>query len=591
MGATSAIGNSNPEAQLSQENSPGPIEEISLFNSLYTQLKFDDPISRLIGWNMLKTKADIGPLNIPMLMRQVEQEVPNDQPLLFRVEALFQRFAEKLSPYFDVANFPDTDRQVTELQLLKLQAKLQVQYENDALELIWNRKLRHMLRLHGAFTQTAAPVGVEEIRQWLDVPENTRKLQWFKELRLDDLDLKVLPSEIGLFTELESLRLNGTQLRSLPESFGNLTKLKTLSLRGSQLRSLPESFGNLTNLTRLFLFDTQLSSLPESFGNLCNLRELSLVRSYLSSLPESFGNLSNLTKLELSNNKLSSLPESVRNLTNLTSLELSRNELRSLPEGLGNLTELTGLYLNNNELRSLPEGLGNLTKLTGLYLRNNQLSVLPKAFGNLTNLTSLVLSENQLSFLPKSFDKLTKLTDLFLDRNRWLLVSDKEVLSIQSYGIYAARLELLKKYVPQSPLASLFKSIGFNEPVERVQQAYEGLSERMQQSIAALAAQNQTDEYSIMISSSSNAASSSLSSSNTSSIDLFADMGLFARSVRKAAYDLYNSLEKKQKDLAHWRIWDLAGRTEPGDSNWGENHAFDHMLRFADALDLATRSL
>lgn len=64
-------------------------------------------------------------------------------------------------------------------------------------------------------------------------------------------------------------------------------------------------------------------------------------------------------------------------------------------------------------------------------------------------------------------------------------------------------------------------------------------------------------------------------------------MELLVRSVHKATRGLYDSLVKEQKELVHWHIWDLAGRPE-GDPNWGQNHVFDHALRFADALIRAT---
>ncbi|MBS0607282.1 MAG: leucine-rich repeat domain-containing protein [Parachlamydiales bacterium] len=325
-------------------------------------------------------------------------------------------------------------------------------------------------------------------------------------------------------------------------------------------------------------------------ARILEIRELDLRDLNLKTLPCEIGFFTGLQILNLSHNELSYLPKTIGNLTDLRILDLSYNQLREIPETIGNLRTLRNLSLSINQLRELPETIGNLTDLRILDLCENCLISLPETIGNLKLLRSLFLDGNQLSVLPELVGKLQALNWLSVSINPLILVSDKGALAIKFNQAYSAHLEEAKQYTPQSPLAMLFRSIGFNQPDEAVQQAYRDLSVEMQKRIVASVEQEAPSFLQALSSSfASGTSSSSASSSSESSIDLFADMGLFARSVRRAAYDLYDSLEQERKDLVHYHIWDLAGRPETDDPNWGAAHVFDHALRFTDALERAIR--
>jgi len=491
----------------------------NLFN-LLLQTNPDDNQLRFMGWENLKQRAPIGLLNIPEMMQQVEQQfLNNKEPLVDNAHQLFARFTELLRSEIRITQLPGEVFQVTEADLITLQARLPKHYEDEALQIIWNQSLVGIFNQQGAFLHVARPNGVQEIRAWLNDPANIERIQQVTHLNFSYSGLKVLPSEIGLFTGLHQL-----------------------SLSNNQLSYLPDSFGNLRALTELYLSNNRLSYLPDSFGNLQALRWLYLSNNRLSYLPDSFGNLQALNQLHLYNNQLSYLPES-----------------------LGDLQALTWLDLYNNRLSYLPESLGKLQALNQLHLDNNQLSYLPDSFSNLRALNSVSLDHNPL-----------------------MLVSDKERDKIKSCRTYLDLLEPLKKYTPQSPLATLFHAIIFNKSAETIQQAYAQLSPEMQQRIAELANPDPNSSGSAQSTAASSSAASSSSGPSPSQDSLFTDMGLFARSVRKATYALYDSLGLDQKNLVHYHIWDLAGRPETDDPQWGEHHAFDDVLRFVDALERAT---
>ncbi|MBS0649571.1 MAG: leucine-rich repeat domain-containing protein, partial [Verrucomicrobia bacterium] len=340
---------------------------ISLFDSLI-QSDLEDPQLRMCGWEKLKEKAAVGPLNIPMMMRQVEQEVlDSGKPLLDNVNELFERFAAKLAPEFEVAQVPAADRQVTELQLSALQERLRKHYENAALVSMWDACLQRQFQDQGAFEHEVPPRGHQAIREWLNNPVNQPRIQQIRYfepggLGLIGLGLKVLPPEIGLFTGLTFLNLSNHQLSFLPDSFGNLQALEWLNLSDNHLSSLPDSFGKLQALDYLNLSKNQLSFLSESFGNLSALTSLDLDNNQLSFLPESFGSLQALHHLDITNNQLRNLPDSFGGLP-LYYLNLFDNQLSSLPDSFGNLQALKNLQLQNNQLSSLPDSIGNLKDL------------------------------------------------------------------------------------------------------------------------------------------------------------------------------------------------------------------------------------
>ena len=278
-------------------------------------------------------------------------------------------------------------------------------------------------------------------------------------LKLENLNLIKLPSEIWQLTKLNSLDLRGNKLTELPAEIGLLTKLNSLDLRDNRdvrdykhysLTNLPSVIGQLTNLTNLDLSYNNLSQLPAELWQLTKLNSLDLSKNGLTDLPSLIGQLTNLTSLDLSENyRMKELPAEIGQLTklnslglshnsdwadtfnklallpNLTSLKLDDGDLTQLPAEIGQLTNLTSLDLRlslraiiptKNNLTELPSEIGQLTNLTELNL-NYQMKELPAELWQLTNLTSLNLNDNRLTSLPVKIRQLAKLTSLHLSSN------------------------------------------------------------------------------------------------------------------------------------------------------------------------------
>ncbi|MBS0653235.1 MAG: leucine-rich repeat domain-containing protein, partial [Verrucomicrobia bacterium] len=164
------------------------------------------------------------------------------------------------------------------------------QLEDTSLVTVWGR-IAQQINFH---EDEPIPSEAQEIRNWINNPENAEKIQAITELDLSYMNLELLPQEMRAFVNLQCLNLSCNYLKSLPESIGDLRQLEWLGLAKNDLKSLPKSIGNLPLLTTLSLQNNHLESLPETIGNLSQIEQLSLENNNLISLPETIGNLSQL---------------------------------------------------------------------------------------------------------------------------------------------------------------------------------------------------------------------------------------------------------------------------------------------------------
>ncbi len=578
------------------------METSTLFTSLL-QSDLGDSDFRLIGWENIKANAPAaGPLNIPEMMGEVEQEFAKaGKPLVANVDQMFTKFAEKLKPELKVIQFPEEQLQITELRLTEVQERLQTHYENEALEKIW-KTITFQLDFAGG----PEPTTHQEIRQWLKTPENAAQLGRIAILHLGYnydlgyLNLRTLPPEMNLFTglieidlqynkfsvlpdslrslnTLQTLNLMSNQLSSLPEWLGELTQLQTLYLTQNKLKTLPDSIGKLTALQTLAICNNQLESLPDSFCDLTALRCFSAFHNRLSALPDQFGNLKALWKIELHHNEIKGLPDSFGGLSTLRVLELHYNQLSSLPDSFDRLAALRELTLSFNQFCFFPDSIGNLTALNTLSLSNNQLTSIPDSLSRFTELRQLFLSNNQLTSLPDSFGNLPATLYPLISNNPLLFISEQELQKSRLLSTIAAHHQAFMDYPSQSSLANLFQLIIRNEEVANT---FDELDEALKERIIALAANESSQGPSQL---------PPIASSSSDTAPLFANLPRFARAVRKATYEKFEALSQEQKSSVYQKIWELAGRPEADPVIWGENHAYEHVLRFIDAMEEVTK--
>lgn len=190
-----------------------------------------------------------------------------------------------------------------------------------------------------------------EIKTFLNDSANAGFFKNITELDLKNLGLKILPSEISKFTDLQLLHLSHNQIAQLPD-LSALTQLRVLDYSYNQLTQLP-AVSALAQLKLLDLSYNQLTQLPDLSG-LAQLRVLDLSHNQFTQLSDVSG-LSQLKTLDLSDNQLAQLPD-LRALDKLTHLDLTSNQLFQLPD-LRQLPPVRSLLLDSNPIMFLEKGI------------------------------------------------------------------------------------------------------------------------------------------------------------------------------------------------------------------------------------------
>ena len=208
-----------------------------------------------------------------------------------------------------------------------------------------------------------------------------------KEIDLSSMKLfGEIPSELGLFANLEILRLQNNFLKGgFPESFWNLKKLRHLNLSNNHLTgSIHDKINELVSLEELWLSRNQFSGeLPYQIYLLSNLTHLNISENHITgNLSESISRLSKLEYLNLWNNQLSGfIPPDIGSLSKLEFLSLGGNQLvGDIPQEIGNAKRLKSIALFENNLSgAIPTSLTRLPELQYLGIFDNNFH------GNISN--------------------------------------------------------------------------------------------------------------------------------------------------------------------------------------------------------------
>lgn len=75
--------------------------------------------------------------------------------------------------------------------------------------------------------------------------------------------IDIIPTEIGMLTNLKYLILSYDDINVIPTEIGLLTNLVTLDLSNNNIKIIPTEINQLTGLTSLNLSDNNISSLPD----------------------------------------------------------------------------------------------------------------------------------------------------------------------------------------------------------------------------------------------------------------------------------------------------------------------------------------
>lgn len=179
-----------------------------------------------------------------------------------------------------------------------------------------------------------------------NIPDEIGQLQQLKRLSINHTGIQSLPDSIGQLQALEELEIeNNYQLRHFPPSIGQLKVLKKLSIESLfdrykpipivALDVLPTEIGLLSNLEELSLDSNTFDRLPDSIGQLKKLKKLSLDYNAFQEIPSSVFELENLERLSMRNSTITHLPLQLCLLTNLNTVDF-----HSYNATIDNVTEI-----------------------------------------------------------------------------------------------------------------------------------------------------------------------------------------------------------------------------------------------------------
>lgn len=125
-----------------------------------------------------------------------------------------------------------------------------------------------------------------------------------------------IPVEIFDLVSLSELRLRGT-FEYIPKEIQQLQRLAHLYISSRDLKELPTEIGMLSDLTILDVTDTNnITEIPKEIGDLRKLKRLTVTSNAIEMLPIELKNCKNLQEVNLRNSTINNLSQIQKLLPN-----------------------------------------------------------------------------------------------------------------------------------------------------------------------------------------------------------------------------------------------------------------------------------
>ena len=285
------------------------------------------------------------------------------------------------------------------------------------------------------------------------LPNQICELDHLKELYLNPVGLKVIPSGLSKLTNLEVLSFttySDENYDSISHDYDHYTKYKSpafLEFTGECTKKVPLELWNMKKLRVLRLGLVDLDRLPFEIGNLTNLEVLQL-KADIRSFPKS---IKNLTKLKILISVVMIdciIPTEIEKLSELKLLSLSvHNKLGYVDSNYNNIkptkkkfkliskkntvidTNVKFKYYDNETniyFRNFGPVINNvdhlnfnfINNLSDLRLIGLQLGNIPRSVYQCKNLKKLNLERNYISLLEKEISQMIQLNEINLSYNK-----------------------------------------------------------------------------------------------------------------------------------------------------------------------------
>src|SRR3990172_7048871 len=239
-------------------------------------------------WGKTKQLPPNNVIPLQGMMKFLETNDPNASHL-----TLFRRLAKPFSDTYGIhIPQPTVPCSATEIANLQTIAK---QIEDQSLITLWDQ-IQLQLNLPAPL-QTA-----DAIRAWMNDPANAGQLNSITTVVARDL--RIIPSEIRLLTQLQVLDLASNQITEIPDALRALTQLQVLDLDRNQIKVIPDAICDLTQLRELYIACNLIREIPDAIRALTQLQRLYLNDNQITVIPDALRDLTQLQRLYLNGNKL-----------------------------------------------------------------------------------------------------------------------------------------------------------------------------------------------------------------------------------------------------------------------------------------------
>ena len=358
------------------------LEELNLYPNMFSTLPSDfgnlKKLKKLnLGGDALTSFPEVL-LNLPLLEElnlesQKISELPNNLTGLKNLKNLnLHNNALQILPdsIGHLINLETLNLERNKITSISEEIKLCSQLKN--LNLAYNELLDKLPESIGDLTKLES-INLYQCKLIQSLPPSSSKLSNLKILDLSYTVIPELPVAIFELTSLVELKLFQLPITTLTSEIKNLVNLEYLDLRLTKITELPTEIGELIKMTKIYGC-TLNKALPDSFCNLINLKELDIqFENVERPLPENFGNLINLERFDPGNN-VAYLPASFGKLSKLKTLTIRNSTFTEIPMVLTELQSLKSLDLWENQFTDVPYELTKLKTLTSLSFDYNPMT-------------------------------------------------------------------------------------------------------------------------------------------------------------------------------------------------------------------------
>lgn len=224
--------------------------------------------------------------------------------------------------YQDLAEIPEQLEQLKDLRMLNLSGNTQLDIDQVLKKISTPQKLTVLildsLQLQELPSSMSRFTNLKQLSlvynpdiEWSTAFDQLESLPLIF-LNLQRNNVEALPRNITKLTKLKDLKLSYNRLNDETSYryLSQLPDLYALWIDFNDLKTVPENLGLLSQIKYLYMDANGISDLPESMRDMTSLSVVHVGYNNFTKLPERFIEIPNLLMVHINNNKITSIPRS-----------------------------------------------------------------------------------------------------------------------------------------------------------------------------------------------------------------------------------------------------------------------------------------